>query len=164
MIWRKSIRLGLVFLDIIEPYKGLDILYEALSYGIKKGYFDNERIELILAGRGEIKQPWNDLPIKVEMYNAVLSDTDFHQLMADIDLLVLPYKNGTQSGVGMLGAAYGIPLIATRVGALHNLVIEGVNGHLIEPNRSDLLMDIIKKLVNNPKLLAGLRHNAKLCS
>ena len=147
------------FLGRIEPYKGLDILYESICAGIRDGFFDKSQLEIVIAGRGEIADDWKGLPIRVEIFNSMISNQDFHQLMADLDLLVLPYKGGTQSGVGMLGAAYGIPMIATKVGALPSLVIDGVNGYLIEPNRSDLLASILKRIVANPTELIAIRRN-----
>lgn len=151
------IRIG--FLGRIESYKGLDVLYESVVSCLASGKVAAEQIEIVIAGRGIIKQEWDKLPCQVRIFNSLLPDQEFHQVMADIDLLVLPYKNATQSGVGMLGLAYGIPIIATNVGALNQLIINGETGYVIPPNQSIALSNIIYKLINNPSELIFMRRN-----
>lgn len=159
IIGKESYPIRLGFLGRIEPYKGLDVFYEAIASCFVDGILNSEHIEIIIAGRGQIEHSWESLPCNVQIINSLLSDQEFHQLMADIDLLILPYKTATQSGVGMLALTYGIPVIVTRVGALDQLIIEGETGYFIDPENVKSLAQTTCRLVNSPEKLAQIRKN-----
>ena len=54
-------------------------------------------------------------------------------------------------GVVFLEAmAHGLPIVATRLGAIPDFVIEGQNGHLVEPNNSEQIADRISALLSEP--------------
>jgi len=52
------------------------------------------------------------------------------------DLLALPYKHIYQSGVLFLGYSFGLPVVATDVGALREEIIEGRTGFVCRPEDS----------------------------
>jgi glycosyltransferase involved in cell wall biosynthesis len=43
----------------------------------------------------------------------------------------------------------GVPVIATRVGAVPDMLEDGQSGLLIEPRRSDLIAEALLKLIND---------------
>jgi glycosyltransferase involved in cell wall biosynthesis len=51
---------------------------------------------------------------------------------AACDLVILPYRNISQSGVVHLAFSFGRPVVAARVGGLAEVVEEGVTGLFIE--------------------------------
>ncbi|MFZ9888374.1 MAG: glycosyltransferase, partial [Myxococcota bacterium] len=55
-------------------------------------------------------------------------------LFARADLVVLPYRSATGSGVIPLAYHYGKPVLATRTGGLVDVVEDGVTGFLVPPN------------------------------
>lgn len=59
------------------------------------------------------------------------------------------------------GFAKGVPVIATSVGAIPELVVNKYNGLLIPPGDVDLLAHAIVKLIRNPKLANILGKNAR---
>ena len=61
------------------------------------------------------------------------------------DLLVLPYRHIYQSGVLFLGYSFGLPVVATDVGALREEVIEGRTGFVCRPEDSVDLARAIEK-------------------
>jgi len=52
------------------------------------------------------------------------------------DLLMLPYTHIYQSGVLFLGYSFGLPVVATDVGALREEIIEGRTGFICRPEDS----------------------------
>jgi mannosyltransferase len=52
----------------------------------------------------------------------------------------LPRSEGTTT-TAMEAMACGVPVVATRVGAVHEVVEHGVTGFLVEPCRADLLAE-----------------------
>lgn len=154
------IRLG--FLGRIEPYKGLDVFCDAVTQILYSGRIKPAQIEIVIAGRGHINEiRWNKLGCVVEFHNDFILDEQFHQLMADLDVLVLPYKSATQSGVGMMGAAYGIPIVASRVGALDQLVADGTTGILVTPSDAENLGYALAKLIESPHNLQRLWQHTR---
>jgi len=57
--------------------------------------------------------------------------------------------------------ATAIPVIATNVGGIPELVIDNFNGFLIPPGNAKLLEQTIIKMVNNPQLRLTLGNNAR---
>ena len=55
------------------------------------------------------------------------------------DLLVLPYRSASQSGVLSQAWQYEIPSISTNVGGLSEYIDEGRSGYVLEHNNSDNL-------------------------
>jgi glycosyltransferase involved in cell wall biosynthesis len=75
--------------------------------------------------------------------------------------VVLPYKDATQSGV--VAAAYGAgrPVIASAVGGIPEVVIDGYNGLLVPPINPEALANAMEKLILSPELLDRLTQGAK---
>jgi glycosyltransferase involved in cell wall biosynthesis len=146
----KVIRIG--FMGRIEPYKGLEDFNAALHIAFAEFGISATAVEVVIAGRGEMDQmAWRRLPCNVTILNNFLSDLEFHQEMANLDLLVLPYRAGTQSGVAALAIAYKIPMVATRVGVIDELVAQGKNALLVPPGKPRELADALAKCVEGYK-------------
>ena len=123
----------LLFFGIVRPYKGLDVLLRALALGPADvrltvagefwgGTEATERLvgELGLGGR-------------VELRPGYVPAADVPGLFAGADALVLPYRSATASQNAWLGFEHGVPVIATRVGALADHIRDGVDGLLCAP-------------------------------
>ena len=61
------------------------------------------------------------------------------------DVLVLPYVHVFQSGVLFLGYNFGLPVIASDVGALREEIIEGQTGFVCEPRNTRALAAAIQR-------------------
>jgi glycosyltransferase involved in cell wall biosynthesis len=126
----------LLFFGNIAPYKGLDTLIEALELlpdcrliiagPVKKdcdGYW--RQIETAIAARG--------LTGRVVKQVSFIPEEDVEVYFKAADALVLPYKAICLSGVLFLSFQFGLPVIATDVGALADSVKEGVTGFVCRP-------------------------------
>jgi len=125
-----------LFLGLIRSYKGVDLLLEAISR--QSG---DSNWSLVVAG-----EPWEDLGPALEQQARALGIEDRLQLrlgwvpeaevpllLAAADLVVLPYRSGSQSAVAPLALAAGLPVLSTKVGGLPEVVRDGINGVLVEP-------------------------------
>jgi glycosyltransferase involved in cell wall biosynthesis len=64
--------------------------------------------------------------------------------------------------IGILEAmASGIPIVATRVGAIPDLVRDGEHGLLIDPGQPDELAEALEKLVASPELRRSMGTSAR---
>ncbi|MDR8408481.1 glycosyltransferase family 4 protein [Nonomuraea sp. 3-1Str] len=120
----------LLFFGLVRPYKGLDLLLRALPEGVAltvAGEF--------WGGLDETRALIDELGVadRVELRPGYVAAEDVPGLFARADALVLPYRSATASQNVWLGHEHGVPVIATRVGALADHVTDGVDGLLVEP-------------------------------
>jgi glycosyltransferase involved in cell wall biosynthesis len=150
----------LLFFGIVRRYKGLDVLLRALAAA-------QPRASLTVAGeiwegRSELLGLISDLRLgdRVTLTDAYVPIEDVAGLFAAADALVLPYLSGTASQNALIALQYGLPVIATRVGALAESVIDGVNGLLCAPGDVDDLTAAINA-VYEPGTLERLRAGVR---
>ena len=62
-------------------------------------------------------------------------------------VVVLPYISATQTGVIPLAYGFGIPVVATAVGGLVDVVENGKTGFLVEPRNERALAEAISKIL-----------------
>jgi glycosyltransferase involved in cell wall biosynthesis len=136
---RADEKVGLFF-GQIAPYKGLEFLISAMD-GLTSiaGEF-----RLIIAGR--IKRGyaayWEQIRHEIartRLQHKILeriqfiADEDVELYFKAADVLILPYKSISQSGVPFLAYSFGLPVIATDVGSLREDIIEGETGFVSNP-------------------------------
>jgi len=68
-----------------------------------------------------------------EVHDQFIPDEDIFRYFRRASLLLLPYHEASQSGVVSMGLAFGVPVVATAVGSIPEVVIEGINGKIVAP-------------------------------
>jgi glycosyltransferase involved in cell wall biosynthesis len=137
-----GLRNRLLFFGMVRPYKGLDLLLRALPDGVSLtvagefwGGLDETRALIAELGLGD----------RVELRPGYVAADDVPALFAAADALVLPYRSATASQNVWLGHEHGVPVIATRVGALADNVTDGVDGLLVEPGSAEALGEALRR-------------------
>jgi hypothetical protein len=83
------------------------------------------------------------------------------RLLDDIDVLLFPSLLPENYPLTVLeGLGSGIPVIASRIGGVHELVQEGVNGFLVSPGNSMELAESMIRFARDPKLVTTMSRNA----
>lgn len=135
----------ILFFGNIRAYKGLDILIDAL-----KLVRENLEVELVVAG--EFYTDPRPLKEKVQLlglsdivswYDSYVPNEDVPTLFRSAHVVVLPYRDATQSGVVPLAYQFGLPVIASDVGGLSEVVLHGKTGLLFPPGDSQRLAELI---------------------
>jgi len=149
--------LNLLFFGRIEEYKGLDILIESFEI-LKRKKLD---IFLTIAGRGKISGTllYKIQSLNINLKNYWLSNEELCDLLNKADVLIAPYKQATQSGIVITALTYGIPIIATDVGANREFIEDGKDGFLVKPNDPEDLAKKIEIIYNNRNLLKEFNKN-----
>jgi len=138
----------ILFFGYVRKYKGLDLLLDAMPGIIAK----DPGIKLLVAGEfyDEFEFYKNiinkrDISSSVYMINKFISNEEVYKYYEPADLVILPYRSGTQSGI--LNVAYGFlkPVLVTRVGGLAEFVDEGKSGFVIEPDSPEAIVDGVIK-------------------
>jgi glycosyltransferase involved in cell wall biosynthesis len=139
----------ILFFGRIEPYKGLDNLLDAMPTVFEA----LPEWKLVIAGSGDIspyRERINDP--RIEIINKYIPDEEVARLMQRAGLVVLPYIEATQSGVILVAYAFARPVIATDVGSLKEMVLDGKTGLLIPPNDTRALAKAIRTIASDPFL------------
>jgi glycosyltransferase involved in cell wall biosynthesis len=99
--------------------------------------------------------------LKLQMYGR-FSRRELPLLLRGVDCVVVPSvvpEAGPIVPREALGA--GVPVVASRLGALPELIIEGENGFTFDPARPAELAAILRRLALDPELLPRLRAGAR---
>jgi D-inositol-3-phosphate glycosyltransferase len=126
----------LLFFGYIKPYKGLDLLLEAMPSILR----EIPAAKLVVAGEvygddsvytGLIAR--HGLGKSVLWHGRFIANDETAGYFRAADLAVLPYRSATQSGVTKAAFAFDLPVVATDVGGLGEVIHSGVNGYLTTP-------------------------------
>ncbi|MCI8402399.1 MAG: glycosyltransferase [Lachnospiraceae bacterium] len=138
----------LLFFGFVRPYKGLDYLLEALPF--VKGSLPDVCL-WIVGDFGEARDYYLEKIKELEIENIVrvvegyIPDRDVEPYFAACDLVVLPYVSATQSGIAQIAYGFDKPVIATGVGGLPEVVLDGKTGYIVTPrNATELAEKIIR--------------------
>ncbi len=94
--------------------------------------------------------------------NKILTNQEINSLNKMATAVIMPYKSASQTGIAPTSFMYGLPIIATKVGALPDVIHHEINGLLVEPENPQKLAEAILRLTNNPDLLNKLKRGVKL--
>ncbi len=84
-----------------------------------------------------------------------------NQVLQRADCLVLP-SHGEGLPIAILeGMAYGLPVIATRVGAIPEVITDGKEGFLIAPHDVETLADRLLHIEGDPTLRKEMGQAAR---
>lgn len=151
-------KFNILFFGRIFLYKGVDYLMKAFEELQEEGIND---VSLTVAGAGEyyfeISKYNNNSNINI--INRVLPHEELNGIIEESSIVVCPYIDATQSGVIMTAFAFNIPVIATDVGGLKEMIDDGKTGILIPPRNVEAIKDAIKLVYENPKLLKQMSQN-----
>jgi glycosyltransferase involved in cell wall biosynthesis len=152
----RPVRNRLLFFGIVRPYKGLDLLLRALAD-------TKPEISLTVAGeiwaeREELLKLISDLQLgdRVTLTDGYVDAEDVPAYFAAADALVLPYRSGTASQNALIALQFGIPVVASRAGAVAAAIEDGVNGILCTPGDVADLTRAVSQLYE-PGMLDRLR-------
>ena len=147
-----------LFFGYVRHYKGLDILLEAW-----RRVRADRPATLVVAGEFyEDPAPSRRLAETaggVRLLERYLPDDEVEAVFRAADVVVLPYRSATQSGVTHVAYALDTPVITTRVGGLAETVREGETGLVVPPEDPDSLAGAIVRFFAegmSEKLRAGI--------
>lgn len=167
LLYRKKVDLKLhldmkkttfLFYGFIVPYKGLDLLKEAIE---NLQNYETE-YNLIIAGGGyDPTISFFESKKNCQVINRFLTNEEMMHLNEIASAIVMPYKSASQSGIILTSFMLGRPIIATKVGALAETIVDHYNGLLVEPNNPIFFSNAMRMLINDKTLLEKLHIGAK---
>ena len=144
-----------LFFGYIREYKGLDVLLDAWPAVAKarpgaRLVVAGDPVRLDAARRDALIAAATRVGAVHRFGYVPFSEVAGY--IAAADVLVLPYRHVSQSGVLYLALAHGLPVVATRVGALPEVLRDGESGLLVPPESPRALAEALVRLFGDGDL------------
>jgi len=137
----------ILYFGLIREYKGLDILLKSIPK-IKEGLND---FIVIVAGECYNKtEKYYAIIEKLRIQNSVdlrlkfIPDNEVTKYFSAADVVALPYRTATQSGITQIAYNFNRPVIVSDVGGLSEIVPNEKVGYVVEPNSDGFAKAIVK--------------------
>ena len=143
-------KIVLATIGSLSPLKGHSTLIKVFAKIAKK----IPKINLIIIGEGANRNELENLAKNLQVENKISFlgfRSDVPAILKNTDLYVHP-SNYEAFGIAVLEAmAARKCVIATRVGGIPDIIVEGQTGFLVPPSNEDALEEAILYAINNPK-------------
>jgi glycosyltransferase involved in cell wall biosynthesis len=168
---RKEIRASLnlkndekiiLFIGNLRPVKGVMYLIHAMKFIIDK----NMNVRLFIVGGGKERDYLENLVKKYDLQKYVtffgrVSNLKISENLVTSDLFVLPSLSEGFPLVILEAMASGLPIIASNVGGLSEIIKDFENGFLVEPKNPEKIAEKVIFLLNDEKLRKTISKNNK---
>lgn len=143
----------ILFLGFITELKGVFDIPDIAKKIIER----NRNVKFVLAGSGEIEKLQAIVEEKgISQYFSFpgwVKKERKEKLLQEADLFFLPsYTEGMPMSI-LEAMGYGLPIVATNVGGIPQLVENGKNGYMVEPGKIDDFAKVILELTGNDELI-----------
>ncbi len=151
-----------LFFGLIRPYKGLDLLLEAMA----DPRLAQKNIHVVVAGEPYGRwEPYaqilenQKLESRTHLFLDFIPAENVRLFFCAADLIAQPYRSATQSGISQIAFHFEKPMLVTRVGGLPEIVAEGKSGYVVEPAPEAIAEAIFDFFENEraAELTAGVR-------
>ncbi len=143
-----------------KPQKSpLDFLYMASRVS---RVFPEARF--IMVGDGEMRPLIQHLAKELSLQDRLILTgwrKDVMELLPEFDVLVLTSLWEGLPRVLVEATALGIPIVATNINGNHEIIRQGVNGHLVPPRNPSIMAGKVISLLQNPGQLSYTEKNRR---
>ena len=159
----------LLFAGRLIRRKGLDYLLKALPIVLA-----SERVHLHVVGDGDMADTWKSMASLLDLdhvatFHGIVSNERLEELYASADAFVLPAivdDRGDTEGLGVVlveALTFGTPVVASNVGGISDVIIDGETGLLVPEKDEKALAAAIVRLLDDRDLAQrlsqrGLEH------
>ena len=140
--------------------------YKGLEYLIRAEPLITEQVpdaKIIIAGTGEDFKKYDKMMMNRDnfiVYNRYIPYKEGAELFQRCSLVALPYIDASQSGVIPTAYSFKKPVVVTDVGAIPEIVDNGITGFIVPPKNPEALADAIVKLLKDNNLRKQMGENA----
>lgn len=155
-----KIKVSVLFVGRLIKLKGADYLIKAMQR------LDPDKFELHIVGDGPERENLEKIAQKNIFFYGYKTGTELENLYKDADIFVLPSivdNQGFTEGLGTVlleAASFHIPIIASNVGGIPDIVINEKTGLLVPEKDPEAIAKAILRIDENKKLAKELCDNA----
>lgn len=156
----------MIFVGNLRPEKGLSYLIEAMDYITR----NNINIHLLLVGEGSQRENLEKLVDKLNINDKVTfsgkaTTEEVTVYLKNSDVFVLPSLHEGFPNVLLEAMASGLPIVATDVNGVNEIVEDRKNGFLVRPKNSKEIAEKILLLLDDEDLRKNIcKENRKKAS
>lgn len=144
----------------LAPIKGHNTLLPAFAKALES----NPNLRLVLVGTGELESQLKDLAKSLDIEEQVIFTgmrEDVAALLKASDLFVLASLNEGLGRALVEAGACGLASVATRVGGVPEVVLDGETGLLAPPGDAAAMAEALTRLAADPELRARMGRAAR---
>ncbi len=150
----------LLFVGRLHHVKGIDVLLDSM-----KEVVENHPIQLRIVGDGEMeplleKIKEHGLKNNIEFLGAKTGD-ELNSIISRASALILPSRSEAFPRIVIEAMAAGTPVIATKVGGIPELITDGCEGYLVEPDDPHSLAKAILNMMKDDTMRRTMGENAR---
>jgi len=149
----------------IDPVKGLENLINSIPLILMKIPDVNIKIVGSIPNKNYFLTLKNKiLELECEKFVEFVGPVPHEELpnvLSSSKIFILTSKTEASSISTLEAMASGLPVIVTRVGGMQSLIINGINGFLVEPDDSESVAEKAIELLFNDSLRAKIGKNAR---
>jgi N-acetyl-alpha-D-glucosaminyl L-malate synthase BshA len=152
----------IIFVGTLRPVKSVKYLIKAIKIIIQKDI--NTRLMLVGDGdeRGNLEKLVKELSLEEYVkFVGKVPNEEVPEYMAVSDVFVLPSLSESFGIVNLEAMASGLPIVATKVGGLPEIIKDGENGFLVEPKNPEELAEKVLSILGNNELRERITRNNK---
>ncbi len=152
----------ILFVGRLTPQKGIEYLIRAVPL-ILKNHPDGK---VIIVGEGWLRDSLERLASSIDkseriLFTGFLSEYELRNIMVSSDVLVLPSIYEPFGIVALEGMAAGIPVVASRIDGLAEIISHDENGVLVYPKNPESIAWGVSRVLSNQNYAENLVRNAK---
>jgi glycosyltransferase involved in cell wall biosynthesis len=159
---RDEIRWDVLFVGRLSRRKAPTLLLEAVIRVQQRGI----PARLAFVGDGPELERCRRMVVRAAegtvTFLGVLDATGVGRAFARSRVLALPSSSEGFGRVLVEAASWGLPVVASNVDGVPEIVVDGVTGFLVPPNDSDALSDALARLLSDAELCASMGEAARL--
>jgi len=150
----------------LEKVKGLKYLLQAMKILNTRYKIQDAKYQLLIIGDGTEKEKLESLVKKLKMENKVrflgqVPNKKIPEYLSAADCFVLPSLSEGFGIVILEAMAANIPVVATRIGGILDIIEHGETGVLVEPKNPDGIAEALYKICSQLEFAKNLAQNAK---
>jgi glycosyltransferase involved in cell wall biosynthesis len=153
-----------LFFGTLSRYKGIDVLLDAFP-PIQR----ETGARLVIAG-----YPFHDFDVALHQHQArrlgvddcvtwvpeYISSDEVAAWMELASVIVFPYRDIYQSGALQIAQTFGVPIVASAIGAMQDVIEDGQSGLLVPPEDPQALADATIRLLKDSEFARRLGSRA----
>jgi len=150
----------IIFVGRLHPVKGVQYLIEAMAIV----HLETPDVKLVIVGDGVERARLEELAERLNLKGSIqfagqVPQESIPRLMHQADVFALSSLSESFGIVNLEAMAAGLPIVATNVGGIPDIVEEGVNGYLVNAKNPDELADRILVLLQNDEMREEMSAN-----
>jgi len=151
-----------LFVGRLEPIKGVEYLIRAAQQVTT----EKHKVKFLIIGEGTSRRKLEKLVNSLNLAEHVIfvgkiSNSRVSEYMILSDILVLPSLSESFGIVNLEAMSCGLPIIATNVGGIPEIVENNINGLLVNPKNANQIAEKILEMLENRRKMQIISNNNK---